>query len=530
MDAFGTRAVDVNLEQRPRQWQQVDLAGGELHRQRRLWLAVRQHLEVIRADRFQDQRQVGAQDAVFVEALDGVERVVDRLDFSDRVKRAAAGTLGVEAALEELDQAAGDGCVAHQGLLHIALAKGGAGLAQHLAVKPQHDNLPRRQAGSENEPVEPVILDRPVPYGEQRFLEAGARCRGERGGYRAGRDREFMHPDRLALDTIDAERLLGDDAQAEIFQDRQDVGQHHRLVRPVYPQTDPLAFLAQMQRSLHRGAAQHRLDPVEISNRLSRRGVLLISGRKDFQAAQPSAALDFAGNRGNGFLDPVGPGAARFGETPFEGRHIDRRHRAARRRHQELDARQHRLVQMGGGIRHGSGEGLFQDFGEVLPQPAVVPLARNVDEAGDEAFERIAVHEQRDALALLQIENTNRRVEQILFADLEQEVAREGVEDVQQRLAVMAVGSQAGAGNRALHLLPQQRDRARRAVIGERGKQPGEEAEPDDLAIRAETADTDRVHQRVAMDGGAAVGLGDEQQFALQQEILHVARQGGEIP
>ena len=111
-----------------------------------------------------------------------------------------------------------------EGLLQIALAEIHAGLAQHLAVQPQHHGFSRRQPGGEDQAIEAVVLDIATPQREQRLLETGAQRGGERCRRGGGFDREFMHPHRPTLDGIDTERLLGDDAQPEIFQDRQDVG------------------------------------------------------------------------------------------------------------------------------------------------------------------------------------------------------------------------------------------------------------------------------------------------------------------
>ena len=84
--ALDARAVDVDLVERPRQWEQVDRTRCELDRERRLRLAGGSGLVVIGAHALHDERQVGAQDAVLVEAFDGVERVVDRLDLGHRVE------------------------------------------------------------------------------------------------------------------------------------------------------------------------------------------------------------------------------------------------------------------------------------------------------------------------------------------------------------------------------------------------------------------------------------------------------------
>ena len=91
------------------------------------------------------------------------------------------------------------------------------------------------------------------------------------------------------------------------------------------------------------------------------------------------------------------------------------------------------------------GERLFEDRREAAAQLAVVALARHIDEAGDEALQRVAAHEQGDALALLQVEDADRGVEQLVLVGLEQLVARKRVEDVQQSLAVVARRRQPGA-------------------------------------------------------------------------------------
>ena len=148
----------------------------------------------------------------------------------------------------------------------------------------------------------------------------------------------------------------------------------------------------------------------------------------------------------------------------------------------------------------------FEDRREAPAQVAVVALARHVDEAGDEALERVAAHEQRDALALLQIEDADRGVEQLVLADLEQLVAREGVEDV--RAAPCRHGWSGDSPARATMwrtLRPQQRDRARAAAVGERGEQAEEQAHPDDLAVASNRRTPIASICARAVHGGAAV-------------------------
>src|SRR5579862_5158612 len=89
----------------------------------------------------------------------------------------------------------------------------------------------------------------------------------------------------------------------------------------------------------------------------------------------------------------------------------------------------------------------------------------------------------------------------------------------------MAVRRQPGA----LDLPPQQRDRARAAAVGERSEQPDKQPHPNDVAGPVEAADADRIHVSGAVHRGAALGLGEDQQFAPADELPHVGRQRREV-
>ncbi len=460
MHPLDPRAVDENLAERVRQRQEVERHRVELDRHRRLWRAGRQRLIVVGAQRLQDQRQIGAQDAVFVEAFDRIERVVDRLHFAHGMQRGGSRARRVEPMLEQLHQTAGHRRMPQQRVFHIALAVGRAGLPQHLAVKPQDRRLAGRQPGCQHQPVEPVILDGAAPCRQQRRLETVARRRRQRFGHRSGTDRKLVDPYRPAIDRVDPERLLGNDPQPQVFEDRQHVRQRHRLTLAVEPQrqiaADAVALRggARVQRRLERRSPEHLLDAVEIGDCLGRLGARLVGDRERFEPPQPAVRRVLA-EGGSGFrFEVVRPAAPGLGETRFERRHVNRRHRAAGHPDDELDMRQRRLVEMRVKIADRTGERGLQDRGEALAQPCVVALARHIDEARDKAFERVALHKQRNALPLLQVEDADRRVEQLVLGDLEEFVAREGFEDVQQRLAVVALGRQPGALDRPPHLLP----------------------------------------------------------------------------
>ncbi len=133
--------------------------------------------------------------------------------------------------------------------------------------------------------------------------------------------------------------------------------------------------------------------------------------------------------------------ASGLDETPFERGCIDLRQAAARRRRDhEMQPRQRGFVEMRRLRGEPSREGIHEQRRHVVANGRAAAILRHVDEAAYEPSIRIAAEEQRDSLPLLQAENSHRRREQRLVIELEQFVMREAVEDVAQRLAVVAPG------------------------------------------------------------------------------------------
>ena len=95
--------------------------GVELEREIGRWRAVVARPEVVRAQRRLDDREEAAQDAVLVEALDGLDRRLD--PRRDRPSASSSSPRArVEARVEELDERArrSSGC-ARERLLHVAV-------------------------------------------------------------------------------------------------------------------------------------------------------------------------------------------------------------------------------------------------------------------------------------------------------------------------------------------------------------------------------------------------------------------------
>src|SRR5215467_1850896 len=284
-----------------------------------------------------------------------------------------------------------------------------------------------------------------------------------------------------------------------------------------------------MERDFERRTCEHCLDPAEIGDRLRSVRPRLITNREGLNAAQASTGHLLAESPRRCFLDPIRPAAAGLGELSFERRHVDRRYLASRGPDDEMDPGQRRFVDLGIKGRDPTGESFLEDRRNAAAQLAVIALARHIDQRRDKALQWIAPDEYGYPLPLLQIENTGNGIEQLVLVGLEQLVAWIGVEDVQERLAVVTGGRQPGAFDDVTDFEPQQRYRSRIAAVGERGKQSDNNVNTDDFAAWREPADADRVHVRSAVNGCTTVRFGDDDKLAPADKILHVAGQGGKV-
>ena len=140
-----------------------------------------------------------------------------------------------------------------------------------------------------------------------------------------------------------------------------------------------------------------------------------------------------------------------------------------------------------------------EDRLDAAPVLRVEAVARHEHEEREEAPERVAAREQAQPLALAEVEDSHRHLEQLVVRDLEQLVARVCVEDLEERLLVVAAVREAGALEHALHAPAQDRDLGRGRAVGRVRVEPEEHA----------LAHADEVEVRGAVDRGARVGLAE---------------------
>ena len=166
--AFDARRIDENLVERARQRQVGELAAGELDRDQRLRRAVLVGLEEIGADRRLHGIDEMAQDAVFVEAVDRLQLLLDaRRDVFFCRRALPARRRGSKRAWNSATISAGDAGVLDQRRPHVILRIRHADLAQEARQRAdQRDVAPGKPAG-ERQRVVAVVLGLPAHHHQE---------------------------------------------------------------------------------------------------------------------------------------------------------------------------------------------------------------------------------------------------------------------------------------------------------------------------------------------------------------------------
>ena len=220
----------------------------------------------------------------------------------------------------------------------------------------------------------------------------------------------------------------------------------------------------------------------------------------------------------------VGPGADDVADGLFQRRALRPRRFAGVAADDEVHA--HQLAFREGRIV--GAHAALVDLGEILADRgthrAVVAVARHEHEHRDEAVELVVAREHPHARPLVELQDQHRELVERVLVDLEQLVAREGIEHVGQRLAGMAVGIEAGAPDDGVDLAAQIGDGAGRARVDRRREQADDAEFPDQLAGGIEALDADVVHVRAPVHLRAHRRLGDDQELRLHHEGAQLGR------
>ena len=225
-------------------------------------------LEEVGAQRGVDEREVGPQDAVVVEAdhvVEGVgELLLDRLDPGHPRLRVGGEVVAarVEARLEEIDEVAGQLDVLEQGALDVVEGEGRVALAHVLGIGAQDRRLAPAEPGGEDEPVEAVALVVAVPHRAQRLREEGLRLLRQVAGVVQA---ELVDVG-LAGQPLQGVGALVDDLDAHRGEHRQHGAQGERGpdTEDLQPGLATAGLVLVEQRQVDALLALDRLDPPEV--------------------------------------------------------------------------------------------------------------------------------------------------------------------------------------------------------------------------------------------------------------------------
>ena len=308
-------------------------------------------------------------------------------------------------------------------------------------------------------------------------------------------------------------RPFVDNVEPHALEHRQAVGKTDRLAQVEKLEAERTGCGFERSIKAHRqrlgcGQARHHLD---VGYRFARGEILAVAGGKGVaELAEELVAPRLAQRLDQRLLQIVVPAPRRGDQPRFERTHVDVGNRARGRAHGDHDARQYRFGQIDIEFGARAVELPEQDLLPFLPQLGRVVLAGRIDQTRQEAFERIASHEQPEALPVAQVQYADGGAQQIVFGGLEQLIARIGLQDVDQGLAGMAAGLQAGACDDVGDLAPQQWDLRRIGAVRGRREESQETILAADLALCVEALDGDVVEIAGPVHGRARRRFGHD--------------------
>ena len=389
----------------------------------------------------------------------------------------------------------------------------------------QQAHLAPVEPGGHDQRAERVGLGLAVVRRAERRHEplavGGRPALGDRLGAARDRQAEVVDPGALGVARVELVRPLVDHVHAQPGEVREQLGQRqgHVAAEDLEPEVGlvdgPAGHrVGDVEGEGHVGAALQVGERREVLAPLPRRVVLLVALRqRPQQRAEPVGGAGAAEQVG----ELVVPGPRGGGEVALQDAQVDavvEHDRRVARRHPDDDVqpREHRVGDAGAVVDARAAEALEQDLLHLAADGAGVAVARQVDEAGDEAPVRVGPDEHPDLAAFLEVRDALDGLAELGQRRLEQLVARVGLERVDDRLAAVAGRVVAGALDHGLGLLPQDRHPHDALGVGRRREQPEQAVLADHLAVRVEAADADVVEVGGPVHPRAGVVLGHDQQ------------------
>ena len=269
-------------------------------------------------------------------------------------------------------------------------------------------------------------------------------------------------------------------------------------------------------------ALPHRGQPAQVDGSGGGAVVLLVRlGERVAVQLDQAGALVGAGRFEHGGGQVVVPGAGRLGQLVLELGGVDVVELAVLgRAHHEVKTCRERLADARREVDALTAESLLEDLRDLLADRRVVAVAREVDEAGQEAAVAVTAQEQPELAALARVHDRVGDRHQVVDRGLEELVARVGLQHVHQRLAGVAVRLVAGPLDHLLGLLAQHRDPVHGLGVRRGGEQAEDAALPHHVAGGVELLHADVVEVHGTVHGCPRVGLGQHQEVLLPGACL----------
>ncbi|MDT4823321.1 hypothetical protein FQZ97_565440 [compost metagenome] len=518
MHAFHARAIDEDLElgHRPRDIR--NQARAELEAEIGLVLPGGVGLVEVGAQGGLDQVQVAPQDAVFVEHRDIVQLAEDGvLELLLLVFQVIGRQLArqVEAGLEQAHQLLGDVGVVEQGAGDVGQVEAQADLLQVARIGTQQGHIAPGHRGGQHQAVEGVVLGMAaddmhegVLQGVVELLDIDVIAQGAGEG-------EVVDPVLAAVLARQAIGELTEHAQAEVFQDRQHVGEGQRGVGVVQLAVQLLLALGQRLVEAHhqRALVGQAVQVLHVHHRRVRGEALAVAGRETFrEVGEHAGALPFA----EAFVDQGGvvvlPGTAGLDDFLLQQRSVDRQLVLRVQAQDELHARQHRFGEEGPEFAVAGLQALHQDLLDLQARLGGIDVARHVGQGVGEAAIGIAAQEQADLVALLHLHDGHGGGEQIVHRGLEQVVARQHFEHLGQFLAEVRLGVETGTALDLGHLAADVGNPLDAFGVHGGGVETHEAALADHVALGVQLTDRDEIRVGRTVHAARLGGLGEGQQ------------------
>ncbi len=421
---------------------------------------------------------------------------------------------GIEQRVEQFDQQAGQQRVPRQRFRHVGQRERRPGLQQVLAVGAQHLHLAPAQLAGQDQPVQAVAGGRAALDVAESLLEIVPHPVQVQVAGRGVDHVEILDPDRLLVREVQFVGPLADDVQAHVLQHRQHRGKRYRLVVAEQLEADDArtALARPVQAHAEVSGTRQRGDLLHVETGHPRRDILAVRGREGAaDGCGPLQPRVLAEALHQCVAQFVGPTPHGLDDLLLQGTGVRLRVGAGLRAHDDLQTGQRRLGNLHHVIQRLGLQGPPEDFLDPLPVLRVVLVAGDVYQAGEEPAEPLPADQQPDAPALLQVEHLRGHVGEVFDGGLEQLVAGQRLQDVNQRLARVAALAQAGLLQHGTDLHPDQRGIQGPAEIGFRCEESDEAAFAHRAATLVETQHADVVHVAHAVHGAARSRLGNDQ-------------------